>query len=259
MNFLPLDDLLHKELKVRIGERISGGLTKEQLDQFDACTTIGESLEWLSINRPDYRKIVEEEIEKAYTLNNIKVKSDYLMDDIIPFPIFNSVINHPVFGNEKEFLHIRRHGDQQWLRSITLQKGKQYDVKVFFRNDAMPKFNQSDFNHCGVAVKSTVAIGLPSKIEQKGILSGKISANFVFPKAIDKVSLYADIKDSLQLRYIPGSAKIYNNWKANDKIMSTRLFDYPTGTLLGLNDLNGVIPGGDDYSGCIIFVFEVSN
>ena len=41
--------------------------------------------------------------------------------------------------------------------------------------------------------------------------------------------------------------------------MSTRLFDYPTGTLLGLNDLNGVIPGGDDYSGCIIFVFEVSN
>jgi len=52
-------DYVKEELEVRIGERISKGLTEVQLNEFDAITDQAEATKWLEINRPDYREIVE--------------------------------------------------------------------------------------------------------------------------------------------------------------------------------------------------------
>lgn len=51
-------DYVQEELEVRIGERISRGLTDAQLRQFDAIADRDEAAKWLEINRPDYREIV---------------------------------------------------------------------------------------------------------------------------------------------------------------------------------------------------------
>lgn len=51
-------DYIQEELEVRIGERISKGLTEEQLAEFDAITEQAEAARWLEKNRPDYREIV---------------------------------------------------------------------------------------------------------------------------------------------------------------------------------------------------------
>lgn len=55
-------DYVQEELEVRIGERISRGLTKEQLDEFDGITNQAEAARWLEQNRPDYREIVNRTI-----------------------------------------------------------------------------------------------------------------------------------------------------------------------------------------------------
>ena len=47
-----------EELEIRIGERISRGLTEAQLLEFDKITDQVEAARWLEINRPDYREIV---------------------------------------------------------------------------------------------------------------------------------------------------------------------------------------------------------
>ena len=49
---------VQEELEVRIGERISKGLTEEQLNEFDSITDQAEATKWLEQNRPDYREIV---------------------------------------------------------------------------------------------------------------------------------------------------------------------------------------------------------
>lgn len=59
-------DYVQEELEVRIGERISKGLTEVQLNQFDMITDPSEAAKWLEINRPDYREIV------ARTINEMK-------------------------------------------------------------------------------------------------------------------------------------------------------------------------------------------
>ena len=53
-----------EELEVRIGERISKGLTEVQLNAFDQITDPAEAAKWLAQNRPDYREIVNRTIEE---------------------------------------------------------------------------------------------------------------------------------------------------------------------------------------------------
>lgn len=57
-------DYVQEELEVRIGERISKGLTQTQLNEFDMITDPAEAASWLEKNRPDYREIVNRTIEE---------------------------------------------------------------------------------------------------------------------------------------------------------------------------------------------------
>lgn len=57
-------DYVQEELEVCIGERISRGLTEEQLNEFDMITDPAEAAKWLEKNRPDYREIVNRTIEE---------------------------------------------------------------------------------------------------------------------------------------------------------------------------------------------------
>lgn len=57
-------DYVQEELEVRIGERISKGLTEAQLNEFDAIVDQAEAAKWLEQNRPDYREIVTRTIEE---------------------------------------------------------------------------------------------------------------------------------------------------------------------------------------------------
>lgn len=57
-------DYVREELEVRIGERISKGLTEAQLAEFDAIENQAEATAWLEKNRPDYREIVTRTIEE---------------------------------------------------------------------------------------------------------------------------------------------------------------------------------------------------
>ena len=57
-------DYIQEELEIRIGERISKGLTETQLNEFDMISDPKEAARWLEINRPDYREIVTRTIEE---------------------------------------------------------------------------------------------------------------------------------------------------------------------------------------------------
>ena len=69
---------IQEELEVRIGERISKGLTDEQLKEFDSLTEAKDIADWLEKNRPDYREIVDRtiaEMKQAIAKNRDKLIS----------------------------------------------------------------------------------------------------------------------------------------------------------------------------------------
>ncbi len=55
---------VEEEVNVRIGERISRGLSEAQLNEFDQIIDPLEAAKWLQKNRPDYREIVDRTIEE---------------------------------------------------------------------------------------------------------------------------------------------------------------------------------------------------
>ena len=57
-------DYIQEEVEVRIGERISKGLTEAQLNEFDQITDQAEATKWLEKNRPDFREIVTRTINE---------------------------------------------------------------------------------------------------------------------------------------------------------------------------------------------------
>ena len=57
-------EYVQEELEIRIGERISRGLSEAQLNEFDMATSLEEAKAWLEKNRPDYREIVNRTINE---------------------------------------------------------------------------------------------------------------------------------------------------------------------------------------------------
>ena len=53
---------VQEEVEIRIGQRISKGLTEAQLAEFDAIADPLDAAKWLEKNRPDYREIVNRTI-----------------------------------------------------------------------------------------------------------------------------------------------------------------------------------------------------
>lgn len=58
-------DFVQREVEIRIGERISRGLSEVQLNEFDMITDQDKAVEWLEKNRPDFREIVNRTIEEV--------------------------------------------------------------------------------------------------------------------------------------------------------------------------------------------------
>lgn len=58
---------LYEELELRVGTRLSEGMSTNQLESFEKLVDAEDedgALNWLESNRPDYKAVVAEELEK---------------------------------------------------------------------------------------------------------------------------------------------------------------------------------------------------
>lgn len=89
------EELFHEyvteELDINVGTEISKGLTKEQLIEFDNLTEQDEARQWLEVNRPTFKVIVDDQIilMKLRLMRIGKTVSTAIGDhaDIRPVPI----------------------------------------------------------------------------------------------------------------------------------------------------------------------------
>lgn len=57
----------YEELELRVGTKLSEGMTDDQLKEFEKLVNAGDeagSLKWLETNRPNYKDVVAGELEK---------------------------------------------------------------------------------------------------------------------------------------------------------------------------------------------------
>ena len=186
-------------------------------------------------------------------------RATFTMEKPATYPTFNSITNNPTIGDERDFVRIGEiNADVTDLKdSIEVVPGRQYLVYIYFHNNASSTFNDSAHNHSGVAVRSRLASSFSTVLtpEAQGKITGTITADNTNPGSVWDEAYMTTNTNKVLMHYVAGSAKIYNDWGANGSVMPSSLFT-EQGTLIGLNALNGVIPGCEEYHGVVSYVLQ---
>ena len=186
-------------------------------------------------------------------------RSTFTMDSPATYPTFNSITNNPTIGDERDFVRVGEIDAKvtDLKNEVEVVPGRQYLVYVYFHNNASSTFNDSAHNNSGVALKTRMSASFSTVLtpEEKGTITATITADNTNPASVWDEAYMTTKTEKVLLHYVAGSAKIYNDWKANGSVMPSSLFT-KEGTLLGLNALNGVIPGCEEYHGVVTYVLQ---
>ena len=186
-------------------------------------------------------------------------RTTFTMEKPATYPTFNSITNNPTIGDERDFVRVGEiNADVTDLKdSVEVVPGRQYLVYIYFHNNASSTFNDSAHNHSGVAVKTRLASSFSTVLtpSSQGTITATITADNTKPGSVWDEAHMTTSTNKVLMHYVSGSAKIYNDWKANGTVMPSSLFT-EQGTLIGLNALNGVIPGCEEYHGVVSYVLQ---
>ena len=170
---------------------------------------------------------------------------------------FNSITDNAAVGDERDFVRIEeKDSGRPYSSEIILEAGKQYEVYIYYHNDASETYNDAAHNYAGVARDVRLSSTFPEALmaNERQAVAGKITSSNASPAAVWDEA-YVTAKEAMTLHYVEGSAKIYNQWGVNGSTLATALFS-TEGVPLGLDELNGVILGCGAYSGQIVYTIQ---
>ena len=186
-------------------------------------------------------------------------RTTFTMESPATYPTFNSITDNPTIGDERNFVRIGEIGADitDMTDEVTVVPGRQYLVYIYFHNNASSTFNDAAHNHSGVALRTRMSSAFSTVLtpSERGTVSATITADNTNPGSVWDEAYMTTTTDKVLMHYVAGSAHIYSDWKANNSVLSPNLFS-ETGTLLGLNALNGVIPGCEEYHGVVTYVLQ---
>lgn len=173
---------------------------------------------------------------------------------------FNSITNNPKVGDERNFVRIRKANTNDTLTDkVNLEVGQEYEVFIWFHNNASSTLNKKDKGSVGIAKNVRLRVEQPQKVNANtnAIIKGLISADDSDPGEVWDIA-YAYSKESVLLDYVPNSATIHSSGNINGQILSSDALFGKTGSYLGYwNDLWGVLPGCNEYAGYVTYHFKV--
>lgn len=187
----------------------------------------------------------------------------YTMKDPAESATFNSITDNAAVGDERDFVKIVEVRDDgvknPYVNELEVQAGKDYEVYIYYHNDASETYNTKAYDYKGVARNSRLSTTFPDSLKagERGKVYGAISSTSTTPEKVWDEA-YITAKEDVTLHYISGSAKIHNSWDANDSVLSTHMFS-GDGTFIGLNELDGTILGCDEFSGHITYKIRVKS
>lgn len=184
----------------------------------------------------------------SYTLEEIN--SGVLGDDIV----FNTMSDGAI-GNEKYFVGVREYNgpniegiSHTWNNNeIEVEDGQEYIIRAYINNN-----NPWDYN---TATNTQIAFSIPTDSGTRIPVHGFIQSDNANPsKYWDGVTFTSN--SDFHLEYVYGSALLENNGigagglQLSDEIVTKASSG---GTLIGYYDLDGQIPGGEQYSCYVTF------
>lgn len=181
----------------------------------------------------------------------------YTMEHPAKSATFNSITDNAGVGDERDFVRIaEKGGSDSYSNHVEIEAGKDYEVYIYYHNDASETYNTKEYDYRGVSRNTRLSSDFPKSLKagETGEVVGIISSSTATPAEVwDEAKITA--KEDVTLHYVVSSARIYNKCDANGSILSRNMFSQK-GTFIGLNELNGTILGCDKYAGYIAYTIR---
>ncbi len=186
--------------------------------------------------------------------------------------VFNSLVDNPTIGDERNFVRVRKAGtDDVLVDTLEVEPGDIIEVFVYYHNNASATYNDAAHNHSGFAFQTRLAMEGPEVVEagKAAEIKGTISANnmqiyqngeLLDTQEIWDVAYLKSSDETVYLRYEDGSAVIHNEGTANGEYLSDSALWSEEGVYLEyLKDEKywGVIPGCNEFAGYVTFNIKV--
>jgi len=186
-------------------------------------------------------------------------RATFTWENPATYRTFNSVTNNPVIGDERNFVRVKEVGvDGPHDDSVKVVPGKEYEVYVYFHNNASASLNASG---AGIADNVRLSTKLPEKIEagQTGTIYGTISSTNTNPESVWDTA-FLEATETVFMRYVWDSATIHVDGTANGAILDANALFSDEGAKLAYNLTNsqgvstwGIIPGCNEYAGYVTY------
>lgn len=170
---------------------------------------------------------------------------------------FNSITNNPSIGDERNFVRVKKVGtDDKYRDSVDLEVGAEYEVGIWFHNDASASLNESGK---GLATNVRLFVDQPNVLKkgQAGEIKGTIHSAEGNPQDVWDTA-YVHTNSTVLMRYVANSATIHNNGSANGQILNSDALFGESGAYLAYSTNHwGVVPGCNEYAGYVTYRFKV--
>lgn len=170
-------------------------------------------------------------------------------------PVFNSFVNTPSYGDERNFVTGSPAGAAAWTgENMDVTPGQEYEVRAYVHNNA----NQStNANGSGVARNTRVRFYLPTGQANGFDVAGYISADNATPARVYDTVTLKNNAQAFSLDFVEGSARIYNNGAFSGGTVVSEDIIGANGVQIGWSGLDGNLPGCFEYEAVVIIKVKV--
>lgn len=173
--------------------------------------------------------------------------------------VFNSITDHPEFGDERYFVKIAEKG-KTYEHRIMLEMDKQYEVCVFYHNNAHRDYNSKENGQKGIAFNTKMVSDFPAVLlnGETGAIRAMITYGIMYMSGVWSEALVTSSED-MSLHYVEKSLRIQtyeDGWDVNGRPLPEAELFSGEGAFLGVTELDGKVRGGEKYAGKVLYTIR---
>ena len=218
--------------------RFEDGL-QEQIDRIQNISLMPASLDEC-LQRLQKHDAIQKCLGKFHSTRPGPERTYYPNGAAIDTVTFNSVKDHPVYGDEKRFLRVKLPGSESFepAASVKLRPGQVYEFELLIHNNAAATEN-------GTAKSTRIAVHLPEYVRpsrMSEILAVLSSVNASPPQIWSGIELHCE--KTLFLTFVNASAVYHCDGACDGQKLSTSFIETDHGFYVGLDRFDGTVPAG---------------
>ncbi len=180
-------------------------------------------------------------------------------------PTFNSFINTPTYGDERNFTRLapvvanQKPTDADFSNeNVAATAGNEYWVRIFVHNDANQGLNDAAHNFAGLAKNTRVRLAIAEGQANGVDVMGYVSADNANPKIVWDSGTFVNSTQRFAVQYVPGSTQIVNQANTNGLVITNNDIVSANGVQIGYSQMNGDMPGCFEFSAYVYAKVKVT-